>query len=351
MNPPAAPAAPGHGWFGRLFVALSIACAAAAASAQALNVVRDDTDEKLIACLSPAASELPPVVYPADALVLKKDATVRVRLTFTQPDASPAADVFFNSSSDQEFSAAVRRRVKDYRLPCLLKGSSPVLATQEFYFDPRDGRPVMWNALQPGMSAAAPNACTQQTTGTVDYPRRALDRDSTRSTFTRESQSGVVLVRMRATSEGPPNVSILSDAGSRVLAGAVTDYLRTTRVRCDRYPADILQAFTFHIEGDRQYAFKDMSLQLFAGLLGDLDQQKVRFDFSTMRCPFDVQFTLYQPYAQNDVGEVGEADPNRADFLAWLRDMKLQLPAEAAKHLLGAQTRVSVACGLLDLRE
>lgn len=97
--------------------------------------------------------------------------------------------------------------------------------------------------------------------------------------------------------------------------------------------------------------FKDMSLELFAGLLRNLDQQKVRFDFSTMRCRFDVQFTLYQPHAQNKVGEVGEADPNRADFLAWLSGVTLRLPTDAAKHLQGAQTRISVPCGLLDFRK
>lgn len=343
MKPPAAAAAPSHGLFGRLFVALSITFAAAAASAQALNVVRDDADEKLIACLSPAASTLPPVVYPADALLLKQDATVRVRLTFTRPDASPEATVFFNSGDDR-FSDLVLRRVKAYRMPCLPSGRSPVVATQEFYFDPRDGRPVVWNDPRPGMAAAAPNACTQQTTGTLDYPRQALDRDSTHARIARDSQHGVVLVRIRAISNGPL-------ANASVLADAVTDYLRTTRVRCDRYPADVLQSFHFRLEGDTQYAFKDMSLELFAGLLRDLDQQKVRFDFSTMRCPFDVQFTLYQPHAQNNVGEVGEADPNRADFLAWLSGVTLRLPTDAAKHLLGAQTRISVPCGLLDLRE
>ena len=350
MKPPAAAAAPGTGWFGQLFVGLSITCSAAATSAQALNVVRDDADEKLIACLSPAASGLPPIVYPADALLLKQDATVRVRLTFTRLDAPPEAAVFFNSGDDR-FSELVLRRVKAYRMPCLPSGRSSVVATQEFYFDPRDGRPVVWNASRPEMSAAVPNACAQQATGTVDYPRRALDRDTTRSAITREFQSGVVLVRMRATSEGTPTVSILSNAGSRLLADAVTEYLQTTRVRCDSYPADILQTFHFRIEGETQYALKDLPLKSFVGLVKDIDRQTVRFDFSTMGCPFDVQLKLYQPYFPNDAEEVGAANSNRADFLTWLSGVTLRLPTDAAKHLLGAQTRISVPCGLLDLRE
>ena len=351
MKASGAPGARTDRLFRQLFAALVIACAAVASSAQELQVVRDDADERLIACLQPDQAALPPMVYPADAVLLKKDATVRVRLTFTQPDAPPAAVVFFNSGEDR-FSEVVLQRVKAYRLPCLPNGRSPIMATQEFYFDPRDGRPVVWNAPRPGMSAGPPNKCTQQTTGKIDYPTRALEQDSTRSAVTRRSQSGVVLVHMQALSEGAPSsVIILSDAGSRLLADTVIEYLQNTRLSCDRYPAKILQALQFRIEDDTQYALKDMSLKSFAGLLKNLDGQRVRFDFSTMRCPFDVQLTLYQPHFPNDVGEVGEADPNRVEFLEWLRGLTLRLPRDAAKHLVGAQTRVSVPCGTLDLRE
>ena len=346
-----APAARTNSWLRRLFAALVIACTGVASSAQELQVVRDDADERLIACLQPDQAALPPMAYPADALLLKMDATVRVRLTFTQPDAPPAAVVFFNSGDDR-FSEVVLQRVKAYRLPCLPNGRSPITTTQEFYFDPRDGRPVVWNAPRPGMSAGPPNKCTHQAMGKIDYPSRALEQDSTRSTISRKLQSGVVLVHMQALSEGAPSsVIILSDAGSGLLAGTVTEYLQNMRVSCDRYPVKMLQAFQFHIEGEKQYAFKDMSLKSFAGLLQDLDGQRVRFDFSTMRCPFDVQLTLYQPHFPNSVGEVGEADPNRAEFLEWLRGVTLRLPRDAAKHLVGSQMRVSVPCGLLDLRE
>ena len=340
--------------FVRLAFVVVLAFSAGAALAQPLQVLADGADAQLLACLQPSRDALPPLPYPADELLRKREATVRVRMEFTLPDGPPKATVFFNQGGDA-FSEAVLQRVGTYRLPCLPAGrAEPFVVTQEFQFDPRDGRPVIWSAARCGLPTLAPNHCSMSTTAKpIDYPTLALGGPlATTTGIVKRTQSGAVLALMEAESaQLPPKVSILHDAGSRSLSAEVEEYLRAARLRCDRYPVSALQVFHFQIDGDDQFSLKDMPLKTFIAQVRDLDRHKVRFDFSTMRCPFDVQLHLYQPYFENSVGEVGDADPNRADFLAWLREVALKLPRNAASHLVGATTRVSVPCGSLDLRD
>lgn len=333
----------------RCVVAIGMLLGATSALGQALQVLPDAADSRLIECLQPAFDALPPLVYPPDALILKREATVRVRLEFTQPDAAPLAEIFFNRGGD-EFNQPVLQRVRAYRLPCLPTDlRSPLAVTQEFHFDPRDGQPVAWGPPYAAI-AGPPNACRMSVLGdrAVTYPNAALGG---RLSFERKTQSGVVLALMEFGAEDQaPKVKILHDAGSAALAAEVEAQALATRLRCERYPVRAIQPFQFSIEGEAKVALKDMSLRTFAGLIKDLDRHKVYFDFTTMQCPFDVQVELYQPHFENSVGEVGARDPNRTGFLRWLRGVALKLPPDAAKHLVGAQTRVGVPCGALDLR-
>lgn len=328
--------------------------AAGLASAQSLAILNNDGDERLLECLNPPGIALPPLLYPPDALTLKRDATVRVWMEFTRPDAPPKASVMFNVSGE-EFSRPVLKRVNAYRLPCFPAGRvEPVVVTQEFQFDARDGRPVTWNPpLSTHRREQNADCRLDMPPGhKIDYPSLALKRDETGTSIPRRIQSGVVLAWLESVSaDAPPKVEILHDAGSRVLAAEVKRYVQATRLHCANYPVQAVQPFKFHIEGDEQVSLKDMSLQTFAGFIMDLDKQKVRFDFTTMKCPFAVQIQLFQPFVTNSVGEVGEPDPNRGDFLRWLSSVQLKLPPKAAKHLIGATTRVTVPCGSMDLRD
>ena len=58
---------------------------------------------------------------------------------------------------------------------------------------------------------------------------------------------------------------------------------------------------------------------------------------------------LLQPYAPNMVGEVGRSDPNRTEFIEWLKTLALDLPTRMRKHVIGDTITISVPCGLIDL--
>jgi len=79
-----------------------------------------------------------------------------------------------------------------------------------------------------------------------------------------------------------------------------------------------------------------------------MNTQKVRFDLTTMGCPFEVDVTAYKPYATNGVAEVGQRDPNRREFLEWLRAATFVFPPAAQRTAIGSSSRVTVPCALLD---
>jgi hypothetical protein len=325
---------------------------AATAGAQGIQVLTENADQSLVACIRPTPDLLPPLVYPPDELFLKKEATVRVRMAFDAPDKPPKSEFFFVNGRDA-FSDEVLKRVERYRVPCLpADRAKSLVVTQEFYFDPRDGRPVIWNAPRADRPVGPLNKCYQEGLGEVRYPGEAMSQRRGSSTIPKGLEYGVVLALVElASASAPVQIKILHDAGSRLLGETVTEALLQARMRCDFYPSRMVQEFHFQLEGTDRYGFKDMTLQAFLGVVADLDARKIRFDFTTMGCPFDVNLKLYQPHLPNSVGEVGKSDPNRADFLEWLSGLSLRLPPESAKQLVGATTRISVPCGLLDLRE
>ena len=335
-------------------VILAFSVCTGLASAQGMQVLAENPDQALVACIKPTSDSLPPLVYPPDELLLKKEATVRVRLTFDKPDKAPKAEVFYGDGRSV-FNAEVLKRVQRYRVPCLpTDRTQPLVVTQEFYFDPRDGRPVIWNAPRADQLATTRSNCTQEGLGRITYPSFFENERKFSSNIGRPTASeyGVVLALIElASASAPANIKILHDAGSKTLADTVIEALQKAQMRCDQYPARMSQEFHFQLEGTTRYGFKDMTLRAFVGAVANLDAHKVRFDFTTMACPFDVNLKLYQPYFENSAGEVGKSDPNRADFLDWLRSLSLRLPPESAKHLVGATTRISIPCGVLDLRE
>jgi hypothetical protein len=68
-----------------------------------------------------------------------------------------------------------------------------------------------------------------------------------------------------------------------------------------------------------------------------------------MSCPFDVKVTLIEPFAENTITEEETRDPNRQEFLAWLRKLVFKYPAETERFLVGESTKVTVPCMVLDL--
>jgi hypothetical protein len=293
-----------------------------------------------VECLTTVGGTTAPV-YPNDELGLKREAVVRVRLIFSGPDAAPKATVFHNLGSDA-FSAAVLEHAARYRLPCMAAGAAPVVATQEFRFT-YDERKVFYGGLrdEPGGTRAV--ACVTGGERRPEFPRD----------LNGPPPQGNVVVKLRFTgASDEPTVTVLTDAGSRVLRRLVLDHVRRYRMPClapSDKPFEAMQTFFFRLEGDPQYTLRDLTLQQLVDGLDKPEQQRVRFDFSTMACPFEVRLGLYQPFASNSVGEVERSDPNRREFIEWLKGLALKLPDAAARHVVGQSMIVSVPCGMLDL--
>lgn len=314
--------------------------AAALAHAQSFEFEPGATSP--FSCLSPAVADMPKPVYPPRELEMRADGFVRLRLEFTHPDRPPKVTSIFRTS--EHFEDAVLDRVRTYRLPCLDAAAAPVVAFQEFSFDPRDGRPVLWSP--PAPVGATKRRCEAHglDTSNVRYP----------SLLPRGAKDTNVLARATyGAPNEPPKIEILNKVRHRAFEFELISYLEKTSVDCAgqdvKWPISALQVFKFHMEGNEQVALQDMGLKAFVAAISGVDKHQVRFDLSSMSCPFDVQFRLYQPFAPNSVGEVGASDPNRTAFLAWLRTVSLRIPDETLNQVVGDTMRISVPCGVLDL--
>lgn len=280
--------------------------------------------------------------YPQADLERKLGGIVRVRLSFTSATAEPRAEVFF-SSGDGFRDAALDFTAK-YRLPCLVPSDGTVIATQEFSFEPGDGRRVIWSDLRDSSADKSRfSSCMTGPSRLPDYPRSMLGGPT----------QGVVFARYTFTNpSGPPKVEILYDGGSARFARVAEDYGADLRLPCmtsGNGPVIAQQQFRFHLDGDKRSALKDAALPAFVGALDRLESLHVRFDFNTMGCPFEVRFVLRQPYLDNEVGELERRDPNRREFIEWLKHVDFKMSNADRRQVLGDSMTISVPCSILDL--
>lgn len=320
---------------------LLAAAAVRAAPDPALSGLQVEPGPSPLDCLTVGADA--PPVYPGYERARKREGLVRVRLRFDAADAPPAVEVM-HEMGGQAFSDAVRQRLSAYRLPCLQPGVAPVVAIQEFQFIPGDGRPVYWTKARIEASDALKSVAGCLERGPLpDYPFGAQ----------RAGLQGVVLVRLSfSSSDAPPQAEILYDGGHAMFAEVVETHVASYRLPCltpDSAPLRAMQAFEFIMEGGGWYVLRPLTLQKLVGAIDDLSKHRVRFNFDTMGCPFDVKFVLHQPYAENPVAEIGSRDANRREFLAWLGTVSLKLPKRAHSRVIGDSTTISVPCGTLDL--
>ena len=311
------------------------------ATAHATSLLPEPVDAGPFKCLTRVEGSPTVIEYPERAGFGVEGGTVRVRMEFFDRSKGPLVETL--SSPSREHSDAVERFVEYYRLPCFKSGGQRAFAIQEFVFRPNDGTRVTWFA--PAAVGPAKDEC--KVVGAEDamlYPPKAI----------RDYKQGRVLAR--ATFEGPglaPEVIILHGGGHRALDEAVSEAMGQLRVECGpsggRWPRQVVRLYMFVIEGGARATFKDVDLKTFVASIDKLDSHKVRFDLSSMGCPFEVALALNQPFAANEVGEIGRPDPNREAFLVWLRSVALRLPPKAMDELLGSTMHISVPCGLLDL--
>ncbi|MBC8055896.1 MAG: hypothetical protein H7Y61_04905 [Rhizobiales bacterium] len=321
------------------FVSLLAVGGAGTVSAQSGDGLTLLPADSALACLDTGGSKKP--VYPEREVALRTEATVRVSLTFVAPDRPPKLQTTYNSGSDA-FIEAVESFVNSYRLPCMAPGAPPIVGVQEFQFVPHDGRKVIHGALRDGRPYDPQAFRCVKGMRPPQYPA-SLNRPP----------EGTVVVKMRfVDGTSAPQPEVLFNGGSDRLAAAVLAAVEQYRMPClgaSDAPVTALQTFRFVMSDSKRWALKDVELRQFVAAIDKLQQNQVRFDFSTMGCPFDVRLRLFQPHAPNEVGELERSDPNRREFIEWLRKVSLKLPGDAARQVIGQSITISVPCGVLDL--
>lgn len=321
--------------------AVLVACVQFAA-AQDSGGLQFDQPTSQVACLTPAANARGAPEYPKDELLMKAGARVRVQLVFTSPDWAPRAKILENTG-ERNFAESVEQYVERYRLPCLVEGGVPVTVNQEFSFEPGDGRKVSYGSVKDEADCCADLKCTRMPKRGPTYPRSVVQ----------QGIGGNVLAQVTfARQDQEPSVRIIYDARNRALADAVQEHMKQYRFVCPLpggKPVSATQHFAFRVEGSTRYAFNDLELKHFLGLVDAKDWVNGKFDFNTMGCPFDLAVTVRRPYAANVVGEYGGADPRRKQFVNWISGLTVKLPKESEPYLVGQTMKVSVPCLVLDL--
>ena len=280
--------------------------------------------------------------YPR-GVVEDTNAVVRVKLRFSSAEAAPVAEVMFNNGGP-EFAHSVAQHVSNYRLPCLPSGSEFV-GVQEFQFVVKERVAAVQSSRTRNVDGyrTLPSECLVQI-GLVPPPNYR---------FSTETSLGSVIVRLEFSApDTAPAVAVLYDGGQRRMSEAVKYSVLQYRMPCLQ-PGDpplvARQRFVFRDEGSAATQLVPaMALTHLLGLVKNIKQQTVRFDFTTMGCPFEVRLAPYQPYATNEVSEVGRSDAGRREFIEWLRNVTIDLPPRIMKTAIGGSTTVSVPCVLLD---
>jgi hypothetical protein len=297
---------------------------------------------RAVECMTPPEAERGVPEYPAQELERKDGGTIRVELVFSAPDGAPAVRVL-TTNAFSNLVDAVRAHVQKLRVPCLPPGGEPVRLEQQYVFRPGDARPVF--AMAPVDLADAERdrqaACLMRITPGEhpEYPASML----------RQGTEGSFLMRLRFSSPtSAPEISFLAGPPTRQLRASLQDFAQGYRLPCLRgEPHAMLLGFVFRIEGGERVFLKDMPLLQFLRLAGTLPP--AQFDFGSMGCPFDLQITHYQPFAAHVVRQVGDARPERADFMRWIAGIPLRLSDNQAQELLASTFTLGVPCGRLDL--
>ena len=324
---------------------ISLALSGLVCLAQAQIVEQDTSAPRWLACLERSG---PAIDYPAADRQRQSPGFLRLSLKFTDAGQPPEATVLFRAASEAMLEE-VRWHVRGYRLPCLPAGEA-VTAVQEFEFKPRVAAPITWTApravqaaREDGVAVPGPTACMRTPSTPPDIWGPAFQRD-------------VVNVIAQITfnaADAAPDVELVYSSGSPSQDQSVKDYVRQYRLPC-LVPGSkayvVQQQFTYRPYGAPARVFKEaVKLTAFLSNMKDIQQARAQFDFSTMNCPFQVAWTLGKPAVDNRVGQVGEPDLNRTEFLAWLAGLEMAVRKKEFELMLGQTVIINVPCGTLNL--
>lgn len=278
--------------------------------------------------------------YPERHRFDRSHGSMRLRLHFDEPNSAPRVEVLANTAR-QDMQDRVYRYVAGYRLPCLKPTDGRVSAVQEFDFSNSSLEPL-----------PVPESPTRRLPFCIVQPRKDMQAPHTLS---REVAHVVASAVFSGPGEQPPEVKLLHTTGNRALEEAVIERVRSYRMPCrtgGEEPQVMRQQFTFVPVGYRRAVLKQETFPLarFLGMTQGAQQLKAHFDFTTMNCPFKVDYMAYGPSLPNEVRALDRLDPNRVPFLRWLEERHLAFSSEEqANDLFGERIQIEVPCGKLDL--
>lgn len=312
-------------------------------AAQAITVLPDESGQT-IQCLTKAAGPLPVSEQQMRESRGDHATYLRVKLAFDRPDQAPKVEVLANTVNEVVHDE-VLKYLASYRLPCL--GVRTVEAIQEFHFSPlgtAEGKPLRAAA----MASDPVGNC-------LIMPKRNPDVPNLGSRYAGTVSKVFIEARFDGGGQIGPQTKIIYSDAPAALSDEVLAYLADYRMPCRRAgdkPFAFRQRFTFAYDETKPAHFKtsQLSLQQFLGSVQGWRERPAFFDLASMACPFQVEWTAMKPIETNEVRELGPSDPNRAEFLAWLRTMELKLNPKLTKQLLGETLVIDVPCGKLDLQ-
>ncbi|MCH7343408.1 hypothetical protein LZ017_08450 [Pelomonas sp. CA6] len=265
---------------------------------------------------------------------------MRVQLHFTSPNSSPRVEILQNTARE-DMQNRVYRYLRGYRLPCLRPEDGEVRAVQEFRFDNTGRDPLPF----PDDDKSGNEQCLVR-------PRRDI-----KPGFMSGDKPFHTVIAAAFTGDGsaPPETKVLYSNAPEDLVESAKAWMQEFRMPCRKAgqaPRVVQQAFIMVPAYAKRRVFKrpQLTLMEFLGLTQDVETLEADFDFTTMNCPFKVNYTLYGPHLPNEVSAGKPIDPNRVLFLKWLAERNLALNDErAARDLFGEVLQIQVPCGQLHL--
>lgn len=296
-------------------------------------------------------------VAPVGAPIPSQGVVVRIVLEYQDVDGLPSAAVIFNSGGTA-FAEATLRAASAQRIRCARPGPGPIRFMQEVRFVGGDAPKVDPGRVIGIRTSPAAKDCLRSADGGPLPPWDEMwggmqtGSNVNKQAFS-ERARGIVIIKLTFRSPDlAPETKVLFRRGDARLENSALEYVANHRWTCmkagDR-PFEASQTFRFLGYGETEPTPNKGTLQQFLGIVDKLAEQKVRFDFTTMGCPFVVRFNYTQPFQPNGVVEIGGRDLNRNEFVAWLSRVNVKPALNPDNKLVDRDFEVSVPCLVLDL--
>lgn len=321
--------------------AFSLAIASGAMATTGATDISPPSPAQSLSCLQ--RPEQPPK-FPARGNYDRTGGFARIKLKFVSPNQAPEVQLLTNSLREDMLDV-VTRYVDRYRLPCLKPADGTVSAVQEFEFSNSQKAPL----------PLAPDEPTLRGRSDLCYTRPKQDMVFNTLNAGREVNNVVITMTFAGDGEQPPEVKVLHAQAVPFAIDTVVAWASGSRMSCRKAgdpPVVLRQSFQLYPPGVQRRVLKVEQLNLvdFLGMTQNPQADGVRFDFNTMACPFNVNYTAYGPALPNEVTD-GEKKADRAIFIDWLSRQNLNFSSpKQARALFGETLQIRVPCGELDLQ-